>query len=192
MKVHPIPHAIFETTRSEPQESFSTKYITLTLKKYRGVMFHDTEEWWCKIWRKTDLWFGKWHEKFGKMLLEQLKVSKLKIYRRVMYHDNEEWHKIWRGIDLSFQNWHHNLTNFDSSTCMSQKFALNELLLFILTKVYNIWAKKVQKSSVWLHKKLMQNLKENWLALSKTTWEIWELTDLFWKLPECSLFQQTE
>ena len=150
MKTHPIPHAIFETTRSAPQGSFSTKYITLTLKKYRGVMFHDTEEWWCKIWRKTDLWFGKWHEKFGKMLPKQLKVSKLKIYRRVMYHDNEEWCKIWRGIDLPFQNWHHNLTNF-------------ELLLFILTKVYNIWAKR--------YRRVMFDCTKNWC-------KIWRKTDL--------------
>ena len=46
------------------------------LKKYRGVIFHDTEGW-CKIWRKTDLWFGKWHEEYGKFSPEQLKVSKL-------------------------------------------------------------------------------------------------------------------
>ena len=34
--------------------SFYAKYMTLDLKKYRGVIFHDNEEW-CKIWRKTDL-----------------------------------------------------------------------------------------------------------------------------------------
>ena len=33
---------------------FCAKYITFDLKKYRGVIFHDTEES-CKIWRKTDL-----------------------------------------------------------------------------------------------------------------------------------------
>ena len=40
---------------------FCWKYITFQLKRYGGVMPHDTEEC-CKIWRKTDLWFGKWHE----------------------------------------------------------------------------------------------------------------------------------
>ena len=29
-------------------------------EKVQRVIFHDTEES-CKIWRKTDLWFGKWH-----------------------------------------------------------------------------------------------------------------------------------
>ena len=40
---------------------FWAKYILLGLKKYRGSIFHDTEER-CKIWRKTDLYFGKWRE----------------------------------------------------------------------------------------------------------------------------------
>ena len=55
------------------------KYIMFELKKYRGVIFHDTKEW-CKIWRKTDLWFEKWHEKFGKFSPEHLKVSKLGLW----------------------------------------------------------------------------------------------------------------
>ena len=68
----------------------------------------------AKFEKKIDLWFGKWHEKFGKLSSEHLKVSKLvlpwdpfvqsrKIYWGVMRHANEEWWKIWRGIDLSFQ-----------------------------------------------------------------------------------------
>ena len=35
--------------------SYCAKYLMFDLKKYRGVIFHDTEGWW-KIWRKTDLW----------------------------------------------------------------------------------------------------------------------------------------
>ena len=45
--------------------SFWPKYIMFELKKYRGVMFDSTEDWW-KVWRKTDLCFSKWHEEFGK------------------------------------------------------------------------------------------------------------------------------
>ena len=56
--------------------SFCAKYIMFDLKKCTGVIFHDTEEW-CKIWRKTDLWFGKWHEEFDKFSPEHFKVSKL-------------------------------------------------------------------------------------------------------------------
>ena len=49
------------------------------LKEYKGVIFNDTEEW-CKILGKADLWFEKWHEKFGKFSPEQLKVSKLGLW----------------------------------------------------------------------------------------------------------------
>ena len=45
-------------------------------KKIQRSIFHDIEES-CKIWRKTDLWFGKWHEEFGKFSSENLKMSKL-------------------------------------------------------------------------------------------------------------------
>ena len=45
--------------------SFWPKCIMFKLKRYRRVMFDGTEGW-CKIWRKTDLCFQKWHEKLGK------------------------------------------------------------------------------------------------------------------------------
>ena len=98
---------------------FRAKYITFDLKKYWGYIFHDNEER-CKIWRKTDLWFGKWHEEFGKFSLvskwsvkigtlmvsfcPKQKMHELKSYRGVVCNDTEEWWKIWRGIDLLFQN----------------------------------------------------------------------------------------
>ena len=55
------------------------KYIIFELQKYIEVIFHDTEEW-CKIWRKNDIWFEKWHEKFDKFSPEHLKVSKLGLW----------------------------------------------------------------------------------------------------------------
>ena len=36
--------------------SFSAKYILFELKKYRGIIFHETEEG-CKTWRGIDLSF---------------------------------------------------------------------------------------------------------------------------------------
>ena len=56
------------TTHKNVQNYYNekcAKYLMFDLKKYRGVIFHDTEGW-CKIWRKTGLWFGKWHEEYGK------------------------------------------------------------------------------------------------------------------------------
>ena len=37
---------------------FWTKYIMIELRKYRGVIFDDTQNWY-KVWRKTDLLFQK-------------------------------------------------------------------------------------------------------------------------------------
>ena len=45
--------------------SFWAKYILFQLKKYRGVIFHGTEERY-KIWRGIDLSFQNWHNEFGK------------------------------------------------------------------------------------------------------------------------------
>ena len=67
--------------------SFWSKYMMVDQKKYRGVIFHVTEEW-CKIWRKTDLWFGNWHEKFGKFSPEHLKVSKLRLWLIGSFYPN--------------------------------------------------------------------------------------------------------
>ena len=59
--------------------SFWAKYILFELKKYRGVIFHDTEES-CNICRKTGSWFGKWYEEFGKFSPEHSKVLKLELW----------------------------------------------------------------------------------------------------------------
>ena len=58
---------------------FHAKYRTFNLEMYRVVIFHDTEES-CKIWRKIDLWFGKWHEEYDKISPEHLDVSKLGLW----------------------------------------------------------------------------------------------------------------
>ena len=47
--------------------------------------------------------------------------------------------------------------------------------LHFLVKVYNVWAKKVQRSYVCWHWRLMKNLKEKWLGFSKLTWRIWQI-----------------
>ena len=44
---------------------FPAKYILHELKKYRGVIFHETEEGY-KIWRGIDLSFKNWHNEFDK------------------------------------------------------------------------------------------------------------------------------
>ena len=54
--------------------SFWSKYIMFELESYRGVICDCTEDW-CKIWRKTDLCFLKWHEECVKFLFTGWKVA---------------------------------------------------------------------------------------------------------------------
>ena len=63
-----------------------------------------------------------------------------------------------------------NLTNFDPSTQKSQKICT--LIVHFWQKYIMFELKKVQRSYVWLNWRLMQNLKENWIVLSKMTWKI--------------------
>ena len=52
-----------------------TKEYNVWSKKVQRDYIHDASE--GEIWRKSDLWFGKWHEEFGKLSPEHTKVSKL-------------------------------------------------------------------------------------------------------------------
>ena len=119
------------------------KYIMFELKQYRGVIFHDTEES-CKIWRKTDLWFGKWHEEFGKFSPEHSKVSKLGLWwdsfvqsiKCMSLKFTEELCLVTMKNDEKFEEeltCHlktdmRNLTNLEKNTPKSKKLLFNWLL----------------------------------------------------------------
>ena len=102
---------------------FCAKHITFNLKKYRRVIFHDTKES-SKNWWKTDLWFGKWHQEFGKLLSKHTKVSKLELLLVPFIQNRKcmslkltgklcvEWCRIWTGIDSPVQNWHKEFNKF--------------------------------------------------------------------------------
>ena len=114
------------------------RYLMSDLKQYRGVIFHDTEGW-CKIWRKTDLRFGKWHEEYGKFSPEQLKVSKLGYWcdpliqsrKSMSLKSTEELCVMTMKNDAKFEEEltcqfkidMRNLVNFVLSTWKSQRFS---------------------------------------------------------------------
>ena len=118
---------------------FWPKYIKFELTKYRGVKFHSTQDWY-KFWRKTDLYFQKWNEEFGKISPEHLKVSKLgpwwypfvQFWKFIGLKFTGELCVITMKNDVKFEEeltWQfkigmRNLTNFDLSTWKSPKFAL--------------------------------------------------------------------
>ena len=55
----------FDMSTQKPQKNFTLidcllpKYVVFELKKYRRAVFDSTKDW-CKIWRKTDLYFWIW------------------------------------------------------------------------------------------------------------------------------------
>ena len=113
------------------------KYIIFEVRKYRGVMFDGTENWY-KIWRKTNLRFLKSHEGFGKFSPEHSKVSQLGLLwgpfiqsrkcmswkfteeLRVMTMKNDA--KFEEELNRQFKLDMRNLLNFNSSTWKILKF----------------------------------------------------------------------
>ena len=113
-----------------------------------------------------------------------LKKYELKIHRGVMCHDNEEWRKIWREIDLSFQSWHE---EFDKFWCEHLKSSKNcHFNGLLLSKVYIVWAKKVQRSYLSWNWMGIQNLEWDRVAVSKLALGIWPI--LTWALASLKNF----
>ena len=93
---------------------FLSKVYEVWAKKYRGVISHDTEQWW-KIWKTLTLRFQKWHVELGELSsLEHPKVWKLYIdglflskaytvsvrnFQRIYV----SWH--WRVLQSLNENW---------------------------------------------------------------------------------------
>ena len=119
------------------------------LKKYRGVIFHETEEVY-KIWRRIHSLFKNWHKNLTNFDPSTQKVSKifiligsfwakyilfeLKNYRQIIFHETEKGYKTWRGIDLPFQNWHKKFDKFWSEHSKVSK---------IFTVMGSFWAKYI-------------------------------------------------
>ena len=137
-------------------------------------------------------WLCKWHEEFDRFSPEHWKVSKLGLWwgpfiqsRRfmslkftgefcVMTLKNDT--KFEEALTCQFKIDKKNLTNFH------QKFVSKICTLMgCFWRKYIIFVKKVQRSYVRWYWRLMQNLKENWLELSKMTWRIWQIFTC-WKI----------
>ena len=104
------------------------------------------------------------------------KMYKLKIYMRDMCHCNEEWCKIWR-IDISVQNWHEKFDKFWPEH--SKIFKKCTLTGCFRAKYKMSGLKKVQRSYVWWHWILMENLKENLTCVFKNNMR--NLANFHWK-----------
>ena len=134
--------------------SFRARYTLFEVKKYRKVM---------QVWRGIGLSLQNWHEEFVHFWPKYSKVSKslallgsfcakyilfeLEKYKGVIFHDTEGWYTIWKGIDLSLQNWYKEFNKFWPGGLKSLKNL--DFNAVFLTKVYNAWSEKVQRSYVW-------------------------------------------
>ena len=147
-------------------------------------MYHDNEEW-CKIWKGTDLSFQNCHKEFDKFWPEHSKVSKiftlmrsfwakyimfeLKKYRAVIFDDIAEWWKIWRKTDWWFEKWHEKFGKFSP-----EHLEVSKSDGVILSKIEKVWVYSLQRSYLSWQLRIIQNLKRNWLVLSKMTRLIWQ------------------
>ena len=118
---------------------FLCKVYNIWPKKFQRSYLSWHEEW-CKIWKKIDLWFGKWHEEcdeFSPEHLKNLKIGTLmgsfypkwKMYEFkiteelcVMTMKNDA--KFEEELTCRFKVGMRNLRNFDLSTQNSQKLTL--------------------------------------------------------------------
>ena len=102
------------------------KVCKISANKVQRITSHNTEDW-CKVWRKTDLFFQKW-QKFGEFWPKHLKVSKictligsfcvkyrtfdLKKCRDVIFHDTESDSKFEGKLTCGLENDMRNLAHF--------------------------------------------------------------------------------
>ena len=102
-------------------------------------------------------------------------------------YDTEYWCKIWRKTDYLFQKWQ------EFGEFSSEHSKVSKICTFIgpfCAKYYiliYLSPKKVQRSYLSWHWRVMQNLKKNWLVVSKMIW-IWQIfTRAFKNLKICTL-----
>ena len=105
------------------------------------------------------------------LLLKVYKISAKKVQRSYV-----SWH--WRVMQNLKKNWFvvSKMTRIWWILTRALKSLTNlHFDWFLLCKVFNVWPKKVQRSYLSWHWRVMQNLKKNWLVVWKMTWRIWQI-----------------
>ena len=109
---------------------------------------------------------------FNGLLWTKFIMFELKKYRGVMFHDIKDWSKISRKIDLRFGKWHEEFGKFLSEHLKVSNWDIDGIPL---SKVENVRVWNLQRSYVSWQWKIVQNLKRNWLSVSKLAWGIWRI-----------------
>ena len=156
---------------------FWPKNQTFEIKNYRGV----TEEW-CKIRRKTELRFGKWHEEFGNFSPGHSKVSNLGLWWDPFFQSRkcmslkftEELCVLTMKKDIKFeeeltspfQNWQILIRPLESlKNCTLMGSFLPKYIMLEL---------KGTEELCLVALKIDWKFEGNWLVLSEWTWGIWQ------------------
>ena len=157
--------------------SFCKNQIKFQLKKYRRLISHGIEEW-CKVSRKTDLWFHIWHMEFGDFdpttqksdnftpmgyFCSKYMMFELKMYRGFISHDTEQWCKLWKTLTLWFEELGE-LSSLEHPKVW--KLYIDGLFL---SKAYTVSVRNFQRNYVSWHWRVLQSLNENWLVGWKMT-----------------------
>ena len=126
----------------------------------------------------ADLWFGKWHEEYGKYFPEHSKLGfwwdpLIETWKNMGLKSRNYLSWQWKIMQNLKRNW---LVISKLTWGISQILtpALESLRhfhfnRFLLSKVYIVQPKKVQKSYLSWNWRGMQNLERNWLVVSKLT-----------------------
>ena len=104
--------------------------------------------------------------------------NKKSVFLRILHHSLVSWDRnplyffqvkfYMISIKGAYQS-----TNFANFHVTSQKSEILHFDGFLLSKSYKVSAKKVQKSYLSWHWRVMQSLKKNRLVVSNVTWGIW-------------------
>ena len=145
----------------------------MTLKRFANF-----EENWLVVWKKDLRNLPSFHQSTWKCQnLDGILLSKVeKLWPQNLQRSYMSWQ--WRIMPNLKRNWPviSKLT-WGIQRILTQALENLKKLLFnwLLWPKYIFELRKVQRSYVWWHWRLMQNLKEKWLVLSQMTWGIWQI-----------------
>ena len=123
---------------------FCSKYMRFELKKYRGVIFHDTEQWF-KIYINSNHVVSKMTWGIGWTFVRALKVWKI-VHWCVTTPKSDA--KFKGKLTCGLKNGINHLVNFHASSLKSVNLLFDWILL---SKVYKDLDEKVQKGYVSYH-----------------------------------------
>ena len=139
--------------------SFNPNFKKYELKIHRGVICHHNEEW-RNFWKGIDLSFQSWHEEFDEFWPEHLKVPKVftligSFWAQYILFELKKVQRSYLSWNLrGIQNLKRNrlfISKLTSGIWQILMWALENLKTFhfngrLLSKLYIVWAKKVQRS----------------------------------------------